>query len=314
MKQKVTVVGAGNVGASLVERLHTTGLVDVVLVDIPETGGMPKGKCLDIEQGGSVLRSDSSVIGAADYEQTKNSDIVVLTAGFPRKPGMTREQLLDINAKIVSSVARQIISASPKAILIVVTNPLDAMCFVALRETKWPRNRVIGMAGILDASRLERLIAQKLGVSIENVSACVLGTHGETMVPVPSATTVFGVPITKLMKESEIAEVVQKCVQGGAEIVGLLKTSAYYTPAACVMEMIMAIIKDKRKILPCSVYLEGEFGLKDVYLGVPAVLGKNGVERVMEVPLNDQEKAAMDKAAKAVQEMQDYLKKSPVPA
>lgn len=312
-RKKVTIVGAGNVGATLAERLHGTGLVDVVLVDIPETGGMPTGKGLDMEQAGSVIGSDAQVLGTTSYDLTVNSDIAVITAGLPRKPGMTREELLEINAKIVSGVTKQIVQTSPNAILIIVTNPLDAMCYVALKASGWPKNRVLGMAGVLDASRMERLIARRLGVSIENVHACVLGTHGETMVPVPSYSTVYGVPITKLLSGQEIDEIVQKTVQGGAEIVELLKTgSAYYAPSASVMEMVMAIVKDKKKILPCDVYLEGEYGLSDLYLGVPAVLGEKGLERVLEIPLSESEKTQLKKAAVAVGEMIDHLKKLPV--
>ncbi|MFC1522474.1 malate dehydrogenase [Elusimicrobiota bacterium] len=310
MRKKVTVVGAGNVGASLAERLHTSGLVDVALIDIPQTEGMPKGKALDIEQAGHTLRSDSKSTGGTDYEITKNSDIVVITAGLPRKPGMTREQLLDTNANIVKSVVKAVLPGSPNAILIIVTNPLDAMCYAALKESKLPRERVIGMAGILDQSRMEHLMAKKFGVSVENVHACVLGTHGETMVPVPSYSTVFGAPITKFLKEDEIKEIVTKTVKGGAEIVGLLKFgSAYYAPSASIMEMVLAIVLDKKKIVPCSVYLNGEFGLKDVYLGVPGILGEKGLEKVFEIPLSTDEKAALNKAADAVKEMQSIVAK-----
>ena len=312
-RKKVTVVGAGNVGATLAERLHATGLADVVLVDIPETGGMPKGKGVDMEQAGTVVRSDAQITGTNSYELTVNSDIAVITAGVPRKPGMTREQLLEINAKIVAGVAGQIAKTSPNAILIIVTNPLDVMCYVALKASKFPRSRVLGMAGVLDSSRMERLMARKLDVSIENVHACVLGTHGETMVPVCSYSTVFGVPITKLLKPNEIDEIVQKTVQGGAEIVELLKTgSAYYAPSASILEMILAILKDKNKILSCSVYLEGEYGFKDVYLGVPAVLGAKGLERVLEIPLSDSENQSLQKAASAVSEMIAHVQKTPV--
>ncbi|MBI4062919.1 MAG: malate dehydrogenase [Elusimicrobia bacterium] len=312
MRKKITIVGAGNVGATLAERLHATGLVDIVVLDIPETGNMPKGKGLDMEQAGSVLRSDGLVTGTTDYKETANSDIVVITAGLPRKPGMTREQLLEINAGIVAGASRQIAASSPKAILIVVTNPLDAMCYVALKASRFSKSRVLGMAGVLDASRMERLIARKLGVSIENVSACVLGTHGETMVPIASYSTVFGVPITKILKDDEIKELVHKSVQGGAEIVELLKTgSAYYAPSASIQEMIMAILKDKKKILPCSAYLEGEFGISDTYLGIPAVLGAQGLERIWEIPLSDQEKESLVRAAQSVKEMTAHLKKTP---
>ncbi|MBI2071313.1 MAG: malate dehydrogenase [Elusimicrobia bacterium] len=315
MRHKVSIVGAGNVGATLAERLHAAGLADVVLLDIPETGGMPKGKGIDMEQAGSVLRSDCRITGTTEYGPTNNSDVAVITAGLPRKPGMTREQLLEINAKIVSSAAKQLAQTSPNAVLIVVTNPLDAMCYAAYKASGFPRERVLGMAGVLDASRMERLIARQLNVSIENVFACVLGTHGETMVPVPSYSTVFGVPITKLFSTEDIKNIVHKTIQGGAEIVELLKTgSAYYAPSASVLEMISAILKDKKKILTCSVYLNGEYGLKDVYLGVPAVLGAKGLERVLEIPLSPEEKTALGDAAKAVGEMVGHIKKAPAPA
>ncbi len=315
MRPKVTIVGAGNVGATLAERLSGTGLADIILLDIPETGTMPKGKALDMEQSGSAVLSDSQITGTTDYAATKNSDIAVITAGLPRKPGMTREQLLEINAKIVSNVSRQIAQHSPETIIIVVTNPLDAMCHAALKASGFPRNRVLGMAGILDASRMERLMARKFNVSIENVFACVLGTHGETMVPVPSYSTVFGVPLNKLLSSAEIQDIVGKSVQGGAEIVELLKTgSAFYAPSASILEMIMAILKDKKKILPCSVYLQGEFGLKDVYLGVPAVLGREGMERVFEIPLTAQEQEGLRKAADSVLDMIRHLSAAPAPA
>lgn len=315
MRRKITIVGAGNVGATLAQRAHDTGLADIVLVDIPETGGMPKGKALDMEQAAGVLRCDGQVTGATEYALTANSDIAVITAGMARKPGMTREKLLEINAQIVSSVTRQIVRYSPNCILIIVTNPLDAMCYAALKASGFPRERVLGMAGVLDASRMERLIAREAGVSIENVFACVLGTHGETMVPVPEYCTVYGVPLTKIFNAQKIDEIVQKTVQGGAEIVELLKTgSAYYAPSAGILEMILAILLDKKKVLPCSVYLEGEYGLRDLYLGAPAVLGAGGLLRVWEIPLDSTSLAALKSAAQAVSAMIEQLKKIPAPA
>lgn len=314
-KRKITVVGAGNVGATLAGRIFETGLADIVLLDIPETGGMPKGKGIDMEQCGTVLRSDAKVTGTTDYAETKNSDICVITAGLPRKPGMTREQLLEINSKIVSGVAKKLSETSPKAIFIIVTNPLDAMCWAALKATGLPRERVLGMAGVLDSSRMERLIAQKAGCSIENVFACVLGTHGETMVPIPRFSTVFGVPITEMFKPEEVEDIIKRTVQGGAEIVELLKTgSAFYAPSASILEMVTAILLDKKKILSSSVYLQGEYGLKDVYLAVPAVLGDRGLERVVEIPLTEGEKKALAHAAKSVKEMTDHLQKTPAAA
>lgn len=311
MRKKITVVGAGNVGATLAERIFQSGLADVVLLDIPEAGGMPKGKGIDMEQCGTVLRSDSLVTGSTDYADTKGSDIVVITAGLPRKPGMTREQLLEINAKIVSGVAKKVAETSPRAILIVVTNPLDAMCWAALKASGFTRERVLGMAGVLDSSRMERLIAKKMGCSIENVFACVLGTHGETMVPVARYSTVFGVPITELMKPEEVEDIIKRTVQGGAEIVELLKTgSAFYAPSASILEMVKAILLDKKKILSVSVSLQGEFGIKDVYLGVPAVLGAKGLEKVLEIPLTEGEKKALAHAAKSVSEMTAHLQKA----
>ncbi|MBI4368677.1 MAG: malate dehydrogenase [Elusimicrobia bacterium] len=315
MRRKVTIVGAGAVGATLAERLHSTGLVDIVLVDIPETGSMPKGKGIDMEQAGSVCRSDSRVTGTTDYAASKNSDICVITAGLPRKPGMTREQLLEINAKIVSGVAKKLSETSPKTVLIVVTNPLDAMCYAAWKASGLPKERVLGMAGVLDASRMERLIAQKIGVSIENVFACVLGTHGETMVPVASYSTVFGVPITKLLSDADVNDIIRRSIQGGAEIVDLLKTgSAFYAPSSSIMEMVMAILKDKNKILPCSALLTGEYGLKDVYLGVPTILGDGGLKKILEIPLSAAELDALKKAASSVRQMTDHLSKSPAAA
>ncbi len=315
MRKKVTVVGAGNVGATLAERLHATGLVDTVLIDIPEMGGMPKGKGIDMEQASSVMRTDASVTGTTDYEATVGSDIAVITAGLPRKPGMTREKLLEVNAGIVSDVARKLAAKSPKAVLIVVTNPLDAMCHAALKASGFPRERVLGMAGVLDASRMERLIAREAGVSIENVFACVMGTHGETMVPVAAYSTVYGVAITKIFTAEKIADIVARTVQGGAEIVELLKTgSAYYAPSVSVLEMVMAIVLDKKKVVPCSVMLKGEFGISGVFLGVPAVLGDGGLVRIWEIPLEAKDKENLKKAADAVREMAALLQKDPAAA
>jgi len=315
MRKKVTIVGAGNVGATLAQRAHDAQLADVVLIDIPETGGMPRGKALDIEQSGSVGRCDFTLTGSTDYAASRDSDVAVITAGLPRKPGMTREDLLATNAKIVSGAARQIAAGSPSAVLIVVTNPLDAMCYAALKASGFGRERVLGMAGVLDGSRMERLMARKLGVSIENVFACVLGTHGETMVPVARYSTVFGVPLPELLPERDVAEITAGVVAGGAEIVELLKTgSAYYAPSASILEMVRAILLDKHKILPVSVWLQGEYGLSDVYLGVPAVLGEKGLDRVFEIPLAPAEKAGLAKAAAAIKEMIAQLQKTPVPA
>lgn len=311
MRKKLTVVGAGNVGATLAQRLAELELGDVVLVDIPATEGMPAGKALDIRQSGPVYGYDSRITGTTEYGPTAGSDIVVITAGVPRKPGMSRDDLLNINAGIVKSVSEQVAKHSPNAILIVVSNPLDAMAHVALRVTGFPKERVIGMAGVLDSARLAAFLAEALDVSVNDIQPTVLGGHGDTMVPVARYTTVAGVPVTELMKPDQLAAILQRTRDGGAEIVKLLKTgSAYYAPSAAVAAMVEAILKDKKRIFPCAAYLEGAYGVKGLFLGVPVKLGARGIEQVIEIRLNDEEKAALQKSAQAVQDLVDVLKRT----
>jgi len=307
MDKKVTVVGAGNVGATAAQRLCEKELCDVVLVDIVE--GVPQGKALDLTEAAPIEKHDSHLTGANGYEESANSDIVIITAGIPRKPGMSRDDLISTNAGIMKSVVEQIAKLSPEAILIIVSNPLDAMCHVAYEASGFPKNRVIGMAGVLDSARFRAFIAMELDVSVENTHAFVLGGHGDTMVPLPRYSTVAGIPITELMPADRIAALVDRTANGGAEIVGLLKTgSAYYAPASAAVEMAESILKDKKKVLPCAVYLDGEYGHSDLFIGVPVKLGAGGVEQIIEISLTDDEKAALDKSAAAVQELKDVLK------
>jgi malate dehydrogenase len=306
MKGLVTVVGSGNVGATAAQRLVDMELANVVVIDILE--GVPQGKGLDMAEAGPVIGSDAHCLGTNDYAQTAGSDVVILTAGFPRKPGMSRDDLLLKNAEIVRTVTRNIMQHSKNPILIVVTNPLDAMCHVALQESGLPPNRVIGMAGILDSARFRAFIAMELGVSVENTHAFVLGGHGDTMVPIPRYSTVAGIPITELMDQATIDRLVERTRNGGAEIVSLLKTgSAYYAPSAAAVEMAEAILKDKKKIVPCAAYLRGEYGIRDLYVGVPVKLGAAGVEQIVEVKLTAEEKAALKHSADAVRELVDVL-------
>jgi malate dehydrogenase len=301
-KSKVTVVGAGNVGGTTAQRLAERNYADVVLVDIVE--GLPQGKALDILQSGPILGFDSNVEGTNGYEDTAGSDVVVITSGSPRKPGMSRDDLLKTNQNIVGSVTEEVVKHSPDAILVIVANPLDAMCHVALETSGFLRERVVGMAGILDTARYRTFIAQELGVSVRDVFALVLGGHGDTMVPLPRYSTVAGIPITELMDAATVERLVQRTRDGGAEIVKYLKTgSAYYAPSAAVTEMVEAILKDKKKILPCAAYLEGEYGIQGLYVGVPVKLGEKGIEKIIEIKLTPQEKAALDKSADAVKEL-----------
>jgi malate dehydrogenase len=307
MNRKVTVVGAGNVGATLAQRIADRELADVVLIDIVE--GMPQGKGLDMMEATPVEGSDARVIGTNDYKDTAGSDVVVITAGIARKPGMSRDDLLQTNYKIVKECTERTAGHSPNAILIVVSNPLDAMCQVALKVSGFPRHRVFGMAGILDSARMRAFIAMELGVSVENTHAFVLGGHGDTMVPLPRYSTVAGIPITELLPKDRIDAIVKRTRGGGAEIVSLLKTgSAYYAPSSSAAEMVDAVLKDKHKVLPCACYLEGEFGIDGLYVGVPAQLGAKGVEKVWEIQLTAEEKAALDKSAAAVKELVGVLK------
>ena len=306
MKTKVTVVGGGNVGATVAQGIALKELADVALVDIIE--GVPQGKTLDLMETAPVEKYDSILRGSNSYDGTENSDVVVITAGLPRKPGMSRDDLLWKNEEIVSQVTREVVRRSPNCILVVVSNPLDAMCEVARRVSGFPRERVIGMAGVLDSARMRCFIAMELGVSVENTHAFVLGGHGDTMVPLPRYSTVAGIPITELMSKDRIDAIVDRTRNGGAEIVNLLKTSAWYAPGAAAVEMVEAILKDKRKILPCAAYLQGEYGYNGLYVGVPVKLGRRGVEQVIEIKLTPEEKAALDKSAGAVKELVDKLK------
>ncbi len=302
MRKKVSIVGAGNVGATAAHWIASKELADVVLIDIIE--GVPQGKGLDLLEAMPIEKRDSHVIGTNDYADTANSDIVVITAGLPRKPGMSRDDLLATNYKIMSDVVGNVVAKSPNCILIIVSNPLDAMAQAAFRQSKFPRERVIGMAGVLDSARFRAFIAEELKVSVENVTAFVLGGHGDTMVPLPRYSTVAGIPITELMSAERIEELVQRTRNGGAEIVKYLKTgSAYYAPSAAVTEMAEAILKDKKKILPCAVYLEGEYGISGYYVGVPCKLGSKGLEQIVEIKLTAEEDAALKKSAAAVKEL-----------
>jgi malate dehydrogenase len=306
-RPKITVVGAGNVGASVAQYTVEKELGDVVLVDVVE--GIPQGKALDLAQAGPVHGYDSKLTGANGYDDTADSDVVVITAGLARKPGMTRDDLLFKNAEIVGSVVEQITARSKNAILVLVTNPLDAMVQLAWKKSGFPHQRVVGMAGILDSARFRTFIARELDVSVENVNAFVLGGHGDTMVPLPRYSTVAGIPITDLLSREKIAALVTRTANGGAEIVNYLKTgSAYYAPAASAVEMVEAILKDKKKILPCAAYLDGQYKTKGLYVGVPVKLGRNGVEQVIEITLTPDEQAAFDKSAAAVRELVEKLK------
>jgi malate dehydrogenase len=306
-RPKITVVGAGNVGASVAQYAVERELGDVVLVDVIE--GVPQGKALDLAQAGPVHGYDSRLVGSNGYDETGDSDIVVITAGLARKPGMTRDDLLFKNAEIVQSVVEEVSRRSPDAVLILVTNPLDAMVQLAWKKSGFRTARVIGMAGVLDSARFRTFIAQELQVSVENVTAFVLGGHGDTMLPLPRYSTVAGIPITDLLPPDRIQALVTRTANGGAEIVSLLKTgSAYYAPAASTVEMVEAILKDKHKILPCAAYLDGQYGVKGLYVGVPAKLGRAGVEQVIEITLTAEEQAAFDKSAAAVRELVDKLK------
>jgi len=308
LRNKVTVVGAGNVGANCAVRIADKELADVVLVDVVE--GVPQGKGLDLLQSGPVQGYDVTVTGANDYEPTANSDIAIFTAGFPRKPGMSRDDLLLANYDVVRTATEQVAKYSPNCILIVVTNPLDAMAQAAMWVSKFPKNRVVGMAGVLDSARFRTFIAQEIGVSVENVTGVVMGGHGDTMVPLVRLSSVSGIPLTELMDQATIDTIVDRTRNGGAEIVKYLKTgSAYYAPSAAAVEMAESILKDKKKVLPCAAYLEGEYGIKGLFVGVPVKLGSKGIEKIYEIRLTDAEKAMLKKSADAVQELVDVLKK-----
>jgi malate dehydrogenase len=305
-RKKVTVVGAGNVGATTAHRLADKELCDVVLVDIIE--GMPQGKALDLAESGPVEGYDVKLVGTNGYRETANSDVVVITSGIARKPGMSRDDLLNTNAGIVGSVTEEVVKHSPNCIIIVVSNPLDAMSQVAFKKSGFPKHRVIGMAGVLDSARMRTFLAEALDVSVENVTAFVLGGHGDTMVPLPRYSTCAGIPVTELLPKDVVDQIVTRTANGGAEIVSLLKTgSAYYAPSAATVEMVEAILKDKKKILPCAAYLEGEYGINGLYVGVPVKLGANGIEEIIQINLTTDERAALQKSAGAVQELINVL-------
>ncbi len=307
MRNKVTVVGAGNVGASAAQRIVEKHLADVVLIDVID--GIPQGKALDLWESAPVEGFDCRLRGTDSYDDTAGSDVVVITAGLARKPGMSRDDLLFKNYEIVKGVTEEIVRRSPKAILVVVTNPLDAMAQTALKVSGFPKQRVVGMAGVLDSARFRSFIAEALDVSVENVHAMVLGGHGDTMVPLPRFTTIAGIPLPLLMPAEKIDALVERTRNGGAEIVAYLKTgSAYYAPSSAIVEMVDSILRDRKKILPCSVYLEGEFGIQGLYVGVPAKLGRDGVEKVIDLPLSDAERSALRGSADAVRELVEKLK------
>ena len=307
MRNKVTVVGAGNVGATCAQRIAEKGYADVVLVDIVE--GLPQGKALDMLQSDPLVASDAKLVGANSYEATAGSAVVVITSGVARKPGMSRDDLLLTNMKIVQSVTENIVKHSPNCIIIMVANPLDAMTQLALHVSKFPRNRVVGMAGILDTARMRTFIAQELDVSVEDVFALTLGGHGDTMVPLPRLATVGGIPITELLPPQKVAAIVDRTVKGGGEIVALLKTgSAYYAPSAAAVQMVEAILLDRKRILPCAAYLQGEYGISGVVVGVPVKLGSKGIEKIVEIKLTAEEQALLKKSAEAVKELAQVMK------
>jgi malate dehydrogenase len=301
-RKKVTVIGSGNVGASVALRLMDKQMADVVLIDILE--GIPQGKALDMLESGPIEGYDVKISGTNDYADTADSDLVVMTAGFPRKPGMSRDDLLRANYEVVQGAIAQAVKHSPEAILIVVTNPLDAMAQTAFKVSGLPKHRVLGMAGVLDTARYRTFIAEALSVSVRDVQGFVLGGHGDTMVPVPRYTTVAGIPVGDLMPQEQLEAIVKRTRNGGAEIVNLLKSgSAYYAPAAAVVEIIDAIFKDRKRILPCAAYLQGEYGIHDVFVGVPVKLGARGIEQIVEIKLTPEEQAALEKSAAAVREL-----------
>lgn len=300
-RAKITVIGAGNVGATTAHWCAAAELGDIVLLDIPQTEDMPRGKSLDLMQSSPIMGFDSNIVGTNSYDDTADSDVVVITAGIPRKPGMSRDDLLSTNAKIVSAVAEEIKSSSPNSIIIVVSNPLDAMVQRALQVSGFPACRVIGQAGVLDTARYRTFIAMELGVSVEDVSAMLMGGHGDTMVPMPSCTAVGGIPITRLLAQDKLDAIVDRTRKGGAEIVGLLKTgSAYYAPAAATAQMVEAIVKDKKRLIPCAAYCDKEYGVGGYYVGVPVILGSGGVEKIVELELDAQEKAGFANSVEAV--------------
>jgi malate dehydrogenase len=303
-RPKITVVGAGNVGATTAHWCAAAELGDIVLLDIPEVGDMPRGKALDLMQASPIMGFDARITGTSDYADSAGSQVVVITAGIARKPGMSRDDLLGTNAKIVGTVAERVKATSPNAVVIVVSNPLDAMVQRALQVTGFPPQRVIGQAGVLDTARYRTFLAVELGVSVEDISALLMGGHGDTMVPMPSYTSVGGIPVTRLIAPSRLEEIIQRTRQGGAEIVSLLKTgSAYYAPAAATAQMVEAVVRDKKRLIPCAAYCDKEYGVGGYYVGVPIVLGAKGVERIIELELSAQESADFQKSVAAVKEL-----------
>ena len=306
MLSKVTVVGAGNVGATTAQRIYDRGYADVVLVDVIE--GLPQGKALDMLESGPVLGSDASVVGTNGYDETTGSGVVVITSGVARKPGMSRDDLLLTNMKIVTNVVEEVVKRSPDCILLVVTNPLDAMVQQAFKVSGFPKNRVVGMAGILDTARFRAFLATELEVSVDSISAFVLGGHGDSMVPVVGSTTIGGIPVANLLPAEKLHQIVKRTQDGGAEIVNLLKTgSAYYAPSAAIVQMVEAMLFDKKQIMPCTAYLQGEYGIDNIYVGVPVKLGAGGVEEIIQFDLTDEELAALRKSADAVKELVDIM-------
>ncbi len=303
-RAKITVIGAGHVGATTAHWCASMELGDIVLLDIPQAGDMPAGKALDLMQSSPIMGFDANITGTSDYGESADSDVVVVTAGIPRKPGMSRDDLLSTNAKIITDVSEQIKATSPNAVVIVVTNPLDAMVQQCQKVTGFPHHRVLGQAGVLDTARYRTFLAMELGVSVEDVSALLMGGHGDTMVPMPSCTSVGGIPVERLMARQRLDEIVERTRKGGAEIVGLLKTgSAYYAPAAACAQMVEAIVKDKKRLIPCCAYCNEEYGVGGYYVGVPVVLGAAGVERIVELELDDQETADFQNSVNAVKQL-----------
>ena len=307
-RAKISVIGAGNVGATTAHWCAAAELGDIVLLDVPQTEGMPQGKALDLMQASPIVGFDSTIVGTTRYDDTAESDVVVITAGVARRPGMSRDDLLSTNAAIVGSVAEQIRTGSPEAILIVVSNPLDAMTQRALQVTGFPPQRVMGQAGVLDTARFRAFLAMELNVSVEDISAMLLGGHGDTMVPLPSCTSVGGIPVTQLIGERRLDEIIRRTRDGGAEIVGLLKTgSAYYAPAAATAQMVEAVVRDKKRLIPCAAYCDREYGVGGYYVGVPAVVGAGGVERIIELDLSETERAAFQRSIDAVKDLVETM-------
>ena len=307
-RAKISIIGAGNVGATTAHWCAAAELGDIVLLDIPQTGDMPKGKALDLAEAAPIMNYDANITGTNDYADTADSDVVVVTAGLPRKPGMTRDDLLATNAKIVGSVAKEIAATSPNAVVIVISNPLDAMAQHLLEITGFPKQRVIGQAGVLDTARFSAFIAMELGVSVEDVSTMLLGGHGDTMVPLASCASVGGIPVTQLISKERLAEIVLRARNGGAEIVGLLKTGgAYYAPAAATARMVEAVVRDKKRLIPCAAYCEKEYGVGGLFVGVPVVLGDGGVQKILELKMNDEESTMFKNSVDAVRKLVDTM-------